>query len=322
MTLETETVLDRRRMRRSVAFWRTAGIVALALAAGAFAIGGDKLSSLAQPAQIARVTIEGTILENRDQLKMLDKIGESSKVAALLVHVNSPGGTTAGGEALYLALRKVAKKKPVVAQFGTIAASAGYIVGMGADHIVSRGNTITGSVGVIAQWPEFVGLLDKVGVKVNEVKSGNLKATPSPFQPFDENGRNVMQSMITEGFGWFRGLVAERRNIKTADVPGLEQGVVFSGREALAHKLVDEIGGEDEAVAWLETVRGVKKDLKVVDWKPKSDDDWGVTGAMASFGGKLAGASAAEVARTLGREAGISTLALDGLVSVWHPAEK
>jgi protease-4 len=193
---------------------------------------------------------------------------------------------------------------------------------MGADHIVSRGNTITGSVGVIAQWPEFVGLLDKVGVKVNEVKSGNLKATPSPFQPFDENGRNVMQSMITEGFGWFRGLVAERRNIKTADVPGLEQGVVFSGREALTHKLVDEIGGEDEAVAWLETVRGVKKELKVVDWKPKSDDDWGVTGAMASFGGKLAGASAAEVARTLGREAGISTLALDGLVSVWHPAEK
>ncbi|MBX9925422.1 MAG: signal peptide peptidase SppA [Hyphomicrobiaceae bacterium] len=322
MTEETEVVIDRRRMRRSVSFWRTTGIAALALAIGAFAFGGERLTSIAQPAQIARVSIEGTILENRDQLKMLDKIADSSKVAALLVYVNSPGGTTAGGEALFNALRAVSKKKPVVAQFGTIAASAGYIVGIGADHIVARGNTITGSMGVIAQWPEFVGLLDKVGVKMNEVKSGNLKATPSPFLPLDDNGRSVMQAMIADGFRWFQGLVEERRNIKTADVPGLDQGTVFSGRDALKHKLVDEIGGEDEAVAWLENVRGVQKDLKIIDWKPKRDDDWGVTSAMASFTGRVAGAGAAEITRVLGRETGISQLALDGLVSVWHPAEK
>ncbi len=322
MTEETEFVLDRRRMRRSVSFWRTMGISALALAIGAIAFGGERLTSIAQPAQIARVSIEGTIMESRDQLKMFDKIAESSKVAALLIHVNSPGGTTAGGEALFNAIRKVSAKKPVVAQFGTVAASAGYIVGIGADHIVARGNTITGSMGVIAQWPEFVGLLDKVGVKMNEVKSGNLKATPSPFQTLDENGRNVMQAMITDGFRWFRELVEERRGIKTADVPGMDQGTVYSGREALKYKLVDQIGGEEEAIRWLENVRGIQKDLKVIDWKPKSEDDWSVTGATASFTGRIAGAGAAEVARVFGRETGLSQLALDGLVSVWHPSEK
>lgn len=322
MTEETELVLDRRRLRRSVTFWRTAGIGALALAIGAFAIGGEKISSYAQPRQIARVTIEGTILENRDQLQMLDKIADQSRVAALLVHVNSPGGTTSGGEALYQALRKVAKKKPVVAQFGTVAASAGYIVGLGADHIVARGNTITGSIGVIAQWPEFVGLLDKVGVKVNEVKSGVLKASPSPFLPADEGGIKVMKGMIDDGFRWFLGLVAERRGVTTADIPGLEQGTVFSGREAVGFKLVDEIGGEDEAVAWLENVKGIQKDLKVVDWKPHRDDEWSLTRSTASLAGRIAGAGAAEMARTLGRDAGFSKLTLDGLVSVWHPAEK
>jgi protease-4 len=322
MTDETEIVLDRRRLRRSVSRWRMMGIAAIALAIGAFVLGGDKLSTIGQPAQIARIAIEGTITENRDQLRMLDKIAENNRVAALLVFVNSPGGTTTGGEALYESLRKVAKKKPVVAQFGTVAASAGYIVGMGADHIVARGNTITGSVGVIAQWPEFVGLLDKVGVKVNEVKSGTLKAVPSPFQPVDEGGKQVTQGMVNEGFKWFISLVAERRGVKPADVPGLEQGTIYSGREALTHKLVDQIGGEEEAVTWLETVRGVGKDLKVVDWKPHRDDDWGLMRSLASFGGQTLGAGAAEMARQIGNEAGLSKLTLDGLVSVWHPSEK
>ena len=282
MAEDTELVLDRRRLRRQLTTWRAAGIGALALAVGAFALGSDKLTSFGQP-QIARIAIEGTILENRDQLRMLDKIADSDKVAALLVFVNSPGGTTTGGEALYEGLRRIAKKKPVVAQFGTVAASAGYIVGMGADHIVARGNTITGSIGVIAQWPEVVQLLDKLGVKVNEVKSGNLKAVPSPFIPLEDGARQVTQNMVNEGFRWFLNLVETRRGVKTADITGLEQGRIFSGREAVSVKLVDEIGGEAEAIQWLVDKRGVTKDLKVVDWRPSRDDDWGVPRASASL---------------------------------------
>ncbi len=213
MTLETETVIDRRRMRRHITFWRAAAIVGLALAFAGIAFRSDKMASIAGIHEIARITIEGTITESRDQLKMLKKIADSDHVDGVLVFVNSPGGTTTGGEALYEALRNIAKKKPVVAQFGTLAASAGYIVGLGTDHIVARGNTITGSVGVIMQWPEVTGLLDKLGVKMNEIKSGSLKAAPNPFQPMDEAARKVTQSMIDEGFKWFISLVEERRNI-------------------------------------------------------------------------------------------------------------
>jgi len=322
MSEETEIVLDRRQLRRSVTFWRSLGIGAVALAIGAFAFGGDKLTSLTQPQQIARVAIEGTILESRDQLRMFEKIAESDKVAALLVFVNSPGGTTTGGEAIHEAIRRVAQKKPVVAQFGTVAASAGYIVGMAADHIVARGNTITGSVGVIAQWPEFSSLLDKLGVKVNEVKSGNLKATPSPFLPMEEGGRAVTQNMVNDGFRWFVSLVEARRGVKAAEIDGLERGRIFSGREALSVKLVDEIGGEAEAVAWLASAKGVKKDLKVVDWKPHSEDGWAVPNASAQLTGRMFGDAAAQIAASLGRGTRLDTLTLDGMVSVWHQSEK
>lgn len=178
--LETETVLDRRRLRRSLSLWRGAGIAALTLAVGLLIFGGDKLASLSSQKQIARIAIEGTITEDRDQLKMLKDITEAERVQGVILYVNSPGGTTTGGEALYGALRKLAEKKPLVAQFGTVAASAGYIVGLSSDHIVARGNTITGSVGVIVQWPELDQLLDKLGVKVNEVKAGRSRPPPPP----------------------------------------------------------------------------------------------------------------------------------------------
>ena len=320
MTLETETVLDRRRLRRHVTGWRAAAVAAFAIAIGAVAFSGDRMAGLSGH-QIARVAFEGGILENRDQLKMLKKIADAKNVDALLVFVNSPGGTTTGGEAIYEALREVAKKKPVVAQFGTVAASAGYIVGLGADHIVTRGNTITGSIGVIVQWPEVSALLDKLGVKMNEVKSGVLKATPNFFEPPSEASREVMQKMIGDSFQWFTGLVESRRGIKVADVDGLIKGRIFSGREATAVKLADEIGGEAEAVRWLEKERGIKPDLKVVDWKPQSSSSWGLTSSASRIAGGLLGEGAADLMKVLTQDRTLSTLGLDGLVSVWHPAE-
>ena len=139
-----------------------------------------------QPQQIARVAIEGAITEDREQLELLKRVAAADHVRGLVVYINSPGGTTTGGESLYEALRKIAEKKPVVAQFGTLATSAGYIAGLGTDYIVARGNTVTGSVGVLVQWPEVDQLLEKLGVKMNIVKSGPLKATPNPFEPIDE----------------------------------------------------------------------------------------------------------------------------------------
>ncbi len=320
--LETETVLDRRKLRRTVTMWRGVGIAALALAVGALSFGGGNIGSLTGEKQIARVAIEGAITESRDQLKMLKNIAEANHVAGVLLYVNSPGGTTTGGEALYEALRELMKTKPLVAQFGTVAASAGYIVGLASDHIVARGNSITGSVGVIVQWPEVVDLMDKIGVKVKEVKSGPLKAAPSPFERLDESGRKIAEGMVNDGFKWFLALVEERRGIKAADIPGLSEGRIFSGREALAAKLVDQIGGENEAVAWLKETKNVDKDAKVVDWKPELSTGLGWMGFASAFLGKIFGVDAGGLAAIWAGDRRIATLGLDGLLSVWHPSDK
>jgi protease-4 len=321
MSLETEIVLDRRQLRRRLSLWRGLAITGLALAIGGYFLSADKASGLLATKHVARVVIEGTIMDDRGQLEMLRKIKVSDNVSGVLVFVNSPGGTTTGGEALFEEIRSIAEKKPVVAQFGTVAASAGYIVGLAADHIVARGNTITGSVGVLMQWPEVDEMLGKVGVKMNEVKSGDLKAAPSPFAPADEKSLAVVKEMIEDGFVWFSALVESRRGIKVADVPGLGQGRVFSGRMALNHKLVDEIGGEGEAKRWLEQKRGVEKDLKIIDWKPSAGGVWGLSASVSGLARGLFGPAGEQMAEFVARSGAFGTLGLDGLISVWHPSE-
>ncbi len=322
MSLETEAVLDRRALRRRLTAWRSAFIVAGIVAAGAVALALGAGTNLTGQPQIARVTIEGLITEDRQQLRMLERLANAPNVAGVILSINSGGGTTTGGEALFEAIRSVAKTKPVVAQFGTVAASAAYICGLAADHIVARGNSITGSVGVIFQWPEVSGLLDKVGVKMNEIKSGPLKAVPSLYEPISPAGRQVAEQMVAESQVWFLSLVKSRRGIETANVPGLEQGRVFSGREAVALKLVDEVGGEAEAVKWLETKRGVAAKLRVVDWRPAPASNSGILRWMGSAIGQLWIGAAAENGFLSQIDTIRSRLGLDGLVSIWQPHEK
>ena len=321
MSLETETVLDRRRLRRHLSLWRSAAVLAGVIALGVMVSMRDEQPGFVAQHQIARISIEGMITEDRAQLELLRRVAEAKHVDGVILFVNSPGGTTTGGEALFESLRRLAEKKPLVAQFGTVAASAAYIAGLGTDHIVARGNTITGSVGVIMQWPEVSELLAKIGVKMNEIKSGPLKASPSPFQPADEPSRQVAQAMIMEGQRWFLGLVTSRRNVKTAEIPGLEQGRVFSGREAQTHKLIDEIGGEAEVVRYLEDKRNVKKGLKIVDWKPKRQTDWAFGTSEAGLFGWLAGRMFGNLGARIAQDPNLGSVGLDGLVSVWHPGK-
>ncbi|HEY7551806.1 MAG TPA: signal peptide peptidase SppA [Hyphomicrobiaceae bacterium] len=323
MTFETESVLDRRRLRRRLSVWRVLAVVAGALALGLLLFSSAERAGLIEQKQIARITIDRLITDDRDLLRLIKKVGESSKVAGVVVYVNSPGGTTVGGEALYEALRELAKSKPLVAQFGTVATSAAYIVGLATDRIIARGNTITGSVGVIFQWPEFSQLLDKLGIKVNEIKSGPLKANPSPFQPLDEPGKAAAEKMVAESQRWFVNLVRTRRGIDTTSVAGLEQGAVFSGRDALAHKLIDQIGGETEVVRYLEDQRSVPKGLKIVDWKPSRDSDWSLVRVATQALARTTGLTALEdLGRLLSDEGRLASLRLDGLVSVWHGTER
>ena len=323
MAFETETVLDRRRLRRRLSLWRALAVLAAVVVLGFLIFASSEGAGLAEGRQIARVSLEGIITENRDQLRLLKRVADNKQVVAVILYINSPGGTTTGGEALFEAIREVAKVKPVVAQMGTIATSAAYIVGLATDHMVAHGNTITGSVGVIFQWAEVSQLLDKLGVKMNEIKSGPLKANPSPFQPVDEAGKAAAEQMVAESQRWFVGLVATRRGIDTANVAGLEQGRVYSGREALANKLVDQLGGEPEAVKYLEEKRSVPKGLRVVDFKPKRESSWGVLGVSVAALGQVIGERAAgAIARLLDADEAFGGLRLDGLVSLWQGSER
>src|SRR6266545_1895006 len=189
MLSETEIIVERRRLRRRLLFWRVAAAVLLVAALLALAGSMGGFADIAkQREHIARVKIEG-----------------------LIIRIDSPGGTTAGSEALYEAIRTIAKDKPVAAVMDTVAASGGYITAIAADHIVARGNTITGSIGVIFQWAEVSKLLETIGVQMQEIKSGDLKAEPSPFKPLSEKAREVSNLMVQDSFAWFTGLVAERR---------------------------------------------------------------------------------------------------------------
>ncbi|MGZ5850738.1 MAG: signal peptide peptidase SppA, partial [Methyloceanibacter sp.] len=266
---------------------------------------------------IARLSVSGIITDNRQMQELIDKLAKADQVKAVIVDINSPGGTTTGGEAMYDAVRRLAEKKPVVAVCGTLATSAAYIVALATDRIFVYGNTITGSVGVIFQWADVTELLQTLGIKVEEVKSGPLKAVPSPFEPTDEKARALSEEMVQEAKVWFVGLVVERRSIEPESVPGLTDGRIYSGRQAVALKLVDAIGGEKAAVAWLQSERKVAKGLRIVDWKPQAESSGIFAWLFGSMAG-LFGVSAGKIASLFGQVS--ASLKLDGLVSLWHPA--
>jgi protease-4 len=316
--IEAETVIERRRLRRRLTLWRLVAVV-LGVFFVALLISGDQrlAGSGGFLPHIARVSVSGIITDDQKVLDLLERVGKSSQVKAVILDINSPGGTTTGGEAMYNAIRRLAEKKPVVAVCGTLATSAAYIVALATDHIFVYGNTITGSVGVIFQWADVSELMRTLGVKVEEIKSGPLKAVPNPFEPADEKARALGEEMVQEAKVWFVDLVAERRKIEPDSVPGLTDGRVYSGRQALALKLVDEIGDEKAAKTWLQKERNVAPGLSVVDWKPRAESSgilrWLFSSIASGFG-----VTTDNFASLFGQVS--EGLRLDGLVSLWHPA--
>jgi len=317
--IEAETVIERRRLRRRLTLWRLLAVVLAVLFIALLATGNQRFAGSGSfLPHIARVSVSGIITDDQKMIELLDKVGKSSQVRAVILDVNSPGGTTTGGEAMYDAIRQLAEKKPVVAVCGTLATSAAYIVALATDRIFVYGNTITGSVGVIFQWADVSELMKTLGVKVEEIKSGPLKAVPNPFQPADEKARAVGEEMVQEAKVWFVDLVAKRRKIEPGSVPGLTDGRIYSGRQAVELKLVDEIGDEKDAKRWLQKERAVTPGLSVVEWKPKTESGGALSWLFGSIG-SLLGISAANFASLFGQVS--EGLRLDGLVSLWHPAE-
>jgi len=322
MPIDAEAITDRRRLRRKLTFWRVAGI--LALIAAVVALGyaaSDRIGLPGGQAHVARISINGFIISNQQRMAdLMERVGKASSVSGVVISVNSPGGTTTGSEELYRNIRKLAEKKPVVTFVDGTAASGGYITAIAADHIVARETSLVGSIGVLFQFPDLSGLLGHVGVKVEEVKSAPLKAEPSPFKPTSPEARAALQSVVNDTYDWFKTLVRERRRLNENELAAASTGQVFSGRQGVPLKLVDKIGGERDAVAWLEREKGVPKDLPIRDWEPRRDRDFSVI-AWGAAGAELLGFE--RLAEALRRSAAsVQATQLDGLLAVWHPSEK
>ncbi|MEO1160754.1 MAG: signal peptide peptidase SppA [Pseudomonadota bacterium] len=316
MSLDVDNLIVRRKMRRRVSFWRAICIVlgVVTLVALAYGSNGSGFSLGKRADHVARIRVEGMITGDTKTLDMLRDIEKAKQVKALLVHIDSPGGTTAGSEAIYERLRIIAKDRPVVAVMNTVAASGGYITAIAADHIVARGNTITGSVGVIFQWAQVEKLLNSIGIAMQERKSGSQKAEPNIFSDPTAETLAVTDAMIRDSFVWFTDLVKERRKLSGPQMTLISDGRVFTGRQALTAKLVDKLGGEDEAIEWLSAEHKISKDMKVIDWEPAPAPG---TGSLGLFG-------LGKVARWLGFSAAVDalearTVKLDGLLVLWHP---
>jgi protease-4 len=263
MTLTPDLIIDRNNLKRKILLWKIVFFIAILILGMVYF--NKKDVAINPDGFVARVAIEDEIFEDIKQERILRNLASNKAVKAVIIHINSPGGTEVGSENLFFAIREIANNKPVVATLGTVAASGGYMVALAADQIFARSSTITGSIGLIMQFPEYTDLAEKLGIKFTTIKSAELKAVPSPYEPLSIKAKEVTQELIMDNFYHFVNMVAERRNISKDQALKLADGRVYSGNQAQKLKLIDALGGEEEAKLWLEKNKSISSKLPVKD---------------------------------------------------------
>ena len=322
MSLDSDIIVDRRRIRRKLTFWRVmAALIAIAAIAGfAMVATPGARGTFASAGAIARVQIDGLIRSDAERTRALERL-ENSQAAAVIVHVNSPGGTTAGSEQLYDSLTRLKAKKPLVVVVEGLAASGGYITAIASDHIIAQQSSLVGSIGVLFQFPNVSELLKTVGVKMEEIKSSPLKAAPNGFEPTSPEARAAIDALVKDSYAWFRGLVKERRGMDDALLEKVADGRVFTGRQAVDLKLIDQLGDEKTAIAWLVAEKKVKSDLPVRNFRlnPRFGDlTFLRTAASVTLDALGLGAFARQIEQG-GVVQAVDRFGLDGMLALWTP---
>jgi protease-4 len=323
MSLDADLIVDRRRMRRKLTFWRVLAFLVAIVAIIGVAATLARRSDLAVAAggdYIARIKITGLIRNDDERVEALEKLAKSG-VKGVVVHIDSPGGTTAGSEQLHNSLRLVAAAKPMVVVVDGLAASGGYIAAISAEHIVAQQTSLVGSIGVLFQYPNFTEVLKTIGVKVEEIKSSPLKAAPNGFEPTSPEARAAIEALVKDSYAWFRDMVKDRRKMDDELLQRVADGRVFTGRQGVELKLIDELGNEKTAVDWLTKEKGLKPDTPVRDWDLKSRfGDLGFLHmATAAVLDAVGLGSLARQFESWGSVRAIERLNLDGLLALWHP---
>ncbi len=217
--------------------------------------------------RIALIRIEGVILDAQETLGELKKFSENPTVKAIVLRIDSPGGGVVPSQEIYDAVRRVRTKsnKAVIASMGSVAASGGYYIAAATDRIVANPGTLTGSIGVIMEMANFEGLLQKIGVEGVVVKSGKYKDVGSPLRKMSDEERGLLQAVMDDVHKQFIEAVAEGRSLEVPEVQALADGRIFTGRQAKAAKLVDELGNLDDAIQLAADVVGIEGEPKVIE---------------------------------------------------------
>jgi protease-4 len=320
--LDADQIVDRRRLRRKLTFWRVLTVLVVIAAIGAVAALSRQGSLTGVVSgSIARVTISGLIRGNQERVEALERLG-NSQVRAVIVHIDSPGGTTAGSEQLYDSLMRLKAKKPMVVVVDGLCASGGYIAALASDHIIAQSASLVGSIGVLVQYPNFTDLLKTIGVKVEDVKSSPLKAAPNGFEPTSPEARAALASIVMDSYDWFKGLVSSRRKLEGEALAKVADGRVFTGRQAIELRLIDQLGDEKTAVAWLAKEKGIDPATPVRNYRLRARfSEFSFLHLTAVSLLELAGLDG--FARSLeqsGAFAAAERLNLDGVLALWHPS--
>jgi protease-4 len=325
MALDADTIVDRRRMRRKLTFWRVFAVLLaiciVVVTGAALRAPGTGMLTGSAGSSIARVTITGLIRTDRERVEALERLGKSP-AKAVIVHINSPGGTTSGSEELHDSLKRLKGEKPTVVVIDGLAASGGYIAALAADHIVAMETSLVGSIGVLFQYPNFTDALKTLGIKVEEIKSSPLKAAPNGFEPTSPEARAAIEAIVKDSYAWFRGLVKDRRGLDDAALERVADGRVFTGRQGVQLKLVDELGDERTALAWLAKDKNIDPKTPVRDFRLRdrlSDLPFLHTAALATLEA-IGLRSFAHRLEEWGTVQAIDRLNLDGLLALWHPS--
>ncbi|MCX7793391.1 MAG: signal peptide peptidase SppA [Thermodesulfovibrionales bacterium] len=214
--------------------------------------------------KIGLIKVEGPILTSWEAIEELKNYRENKSIRAIVLRVDSPGGAVAPSQEIYEEVKKTAKEKPVVVSMGAVAASGGYYISAAASRIIANPGTLTGSIGVIMEIPNIKGLMDKIGIKTEVIKSGRYKDLASVFKDMEPDQRKILQSVLDEVHEQFIKAVSEGRNIPVEEVRKIADGRVFTGSQALSLGLVDELGNIEDAIKKAAELSGIKGRPEIV----------------------------------------------------------
>lgn len=284
--------------QRSVVAGAVIGIIGLMTIAGlllAVLRTADGGGGVGLGSRIAVLEIDGLIADDEDLLRQIREYRRDASVKGFLLDINSPGGVVAPSQSVYEEIRRLRERdeRPVIASIGGVGASGGYYIALAADSIFALPGSITGSIGVIMEFPDASELMEKVGVEMQVIKSSELKDAGSPFRPMSPEDSAAMAAVVTDVYRQFVEAVASERSLPLEAAERLGDGRVFSGRQALEHGLIDRIGNFNDALAAAGRMAGLGDEPRFT--RPP-EDEFSLLGLLF---GRSAAAALSRVARPL-----------------------